>query len=275
MEGNAKFRQHGNFSIFIQNLLVICAIERFGTRQVVSRMWCIKISTFGTNRKLSGRQQKLTSVLRPLQRLVELAAKGKFEGVEVTKIAIVTGSTRPGRINDQVAKWVLEHTLPRAEAEFEIVDIADYELPLLDEPFPAGYQKYQNNHTKVFSSKIAEFDGYIFIVAEYNHSVTGALKNALDYLNVEFNNKAASFVSYGSKGGARAVEHLRGIASELQLAHVRNQVMFSIFSDVENFEIFKPAETSTSALDAMLDQLIPWTRAMEYVRNQALVVRAS
>lgn len=189
----------------------------------------------------------------------------------MTRIAIVTGSTRPGRINDQVAQWVLEQTKPRAEADFEVVDIADFRLPLLDEPYPAAQQKYQNNHTKLFSEKIAQFDGYIFIVAEYNHSVTGALKNALDYLNVEFNNKAAGFVSYGSKGGARAVEHLRVIVSELQLAHVRNQVMFSIFSDVENFETFNPAGQSASDLGAMLDQLIPWTRAMEYVRNEVLV----
>ncbi|MFJ6359338.1 NADPH-dependent FMN reductase [Pseudarthrobacter oxydans] len=154
------------------------------------------------------------------------------------------------------------------DAEFEIVDIADFNLPILDEAYPAAYQ---NDHTKAFSAKIAEFDGYIFIVAEYNHSISGALKNALDYPNVEFNNKAAGFVSYGSKSGARAVEHLRGIASELQLAHVRNQVMFSIFTDVENFTTFKPTEQSSAALDPMRDQLLLWTRAMEFARSEALV----
>lgn len=189
----------------------------------------------------------------------------------MTRIAIITGSTRPGRINHQVAQWVLEQTADRTDAEFEIVDIADFNLPVLDEAYPAAYQNYQNDHTKALSAKIAEFDGYIFIVAEYNHSISGALKNALDYLNVEFNNKAAGFVSYGSKGGVRAVEHLRGIASELQLAHVRNQVMFSIFSDVENFNTFKPTEQSAAALAPMLDQLILWTRAMEFARSEALV----
>ncbi|WP_104044456.1 NADPH-dependent FMN reductase [Arthrobacter sp. ZGTC412] len=189
----------------------------------------------------------------------------------MTRIAIITGSTRPGRINHQVAQWVLDQTADRTDAEFEIVDIADFNLPILDEAYPAAYQNYQNDHTKAFSAKIAEFDGYIFVVAEYNHSISGALKNALDYLNVEFNNKAAGFVSYGSKGGARAVEHLRGIASELQLAHVRNQVMFSIFSDVENFNTFKPTEQSAAALAPMLDQLILWTRAMEFARSEALV----
>ncbi|WP_458779850.1 NADPH-dependent FMN reductase [Arthrobacter sp. D3-16] len=189
----------------------------------------------------------------------------------MTRIAIITGSTRPGRINDQVARWVLDQTADRTDAEFEIVDIADFNLPVLDEAYPAAYQNYQSDHTKAFSAKIAEFDGYIFVVAEYNHSISGALKNALDYLNVEFNNKAAGFVSYGSMGGVRAVEHLRGIASELQLAHVRNQVMFSIFSDVENFTTFKPTERAASALAPMLDQLILWTRAMEFARSEALV----
>jgi NAD(P)H-dependent FMN reductase len=189
----------------------------------------------------------------------------------MTRIAIITGSTRPGRINDQVAQWVLQAASERTDAEFEIVDIADFNLPVLDEPYPAAYQNYQNDHTKAFSSKVAEFDGYVFVVAEYNHSISGALKNALDYLNAEFNNKAAGFVSYGSKGGVRAVEHLRGIASELQLAHVRNQVMFSIFSDVENFQTFKPTEQAASALTPMLDQLLLWTRAMEFARSEALV----
>jgi NAD(P)H-dependent FMN reductase len=189
----------------------------------------------------------------------------------MTRIAIITGSTRPGRINDQVAQWVLQAASERTDAEFEIVDIADFNLPVLDEPYPAAYQNYQNDHTKAFSSKVAEFDGYVFVVAEYNHSISGALKNALDYLNAEFNNKAAGFVSYGSKGGVRAVEHLRGIASELQLAHVRNQVMFSIFSDVENFQTFNPTEQAASALTPMLDQLLLWTRAMEFARSEALV----
>ncbi|UVJ40152.1 NADPH-dependent FMN reductase [Arthrobacter sp. CJ23] len=189
----------------------------------------------------------------------------------MTKIAIITGSTRPGRVNHQVANWVLAQSAARTDAEFEIVDIADFQLPVLDEPYPAGYQNYQNSHTKAFSEKINEFDGYVFVVAEYNHSITGALKNALDYLSVEFNNKAAGFVSYGSMGGARAVEHLRGIASELQLAHVRNQVMFSIFTDFENFSTFTPSETAASGLNPMLDQLVLWTRAMEFARNEALV----
>jgi NAD(P)H-dependent FMN reductase len=189
----------------------------------------------------------------------------------VTKIAIITGSTRPGRVNKQVADWVLANASARIDAEFEVVDIADFNLPLLDEAYPAMYQNYQNDHTKVWSAKISEFDGFVFVTGEYNHTVMPALANALSYLNVEFNNKAAGIVSYGSMGGARAAEHLRNVLSELQVAHVRNQVMFSLFTDFENFSEFKPTEQNAGTLAPMLDQLIPWTRAMEAVRAEAAV----
>jgi NAD(P)H-dependent FMN reductase len=188
----------------------------------------------------------------------------------MTKIAIVTGSTRPGRVNKQVADWVLAQAAGNANAEFEVVDIADFNLPLLDEAYPAAYQNYQNDHTKTWSAKINEFDGFIFVTGEYNHTVTPALTNALSYLNVEFNNKAAGIVSYGSMGGARAAEHLRNILSELQIAHVRNQVMFSLFTDFENFSDFKPTEQNAGTLAPMIDQLIPWTKAMESVRAAAV-----
>ncbi|MCW2132436.1 NADPH-dependent FMN reductase [Arthrobacter sp. VKM Ac-2550] len=189
----------------------------------------------------------------------------------MTKIAIVTGSTRPGRNNKGVADWVLSQTAGRTDAEFELVDIADFNLPLLDEAYPAAYQNYQNDHTKTWSAKINEFDGFIFVTGEYNHTLTPALANALSYLNVEFNNKAAGIVSYGSMGGARAAEHLRNVLSELQIAHVRHQVMFSLFTDFENFSEFKPTEQNAGTLAPMLDQLVPWTRAMESVRAEAAV----
>jgi len=130
------------------------------------------------------------------------------------------------------------------------------------------YQNYQNDHTKVWSAKISEFDGFVFVTGEYNHTVMPALANALSYLNVEFNNKAAGIVSYGSMGGARAAEHLRNVLSELQIAHVRNQVMFSLFTDFENFSEFKPTEQNAGTLAPMLDQLVVWTRAMESVRAE-------
>lgn len=184
----------------------------------------------------------------------------------MTKIAIVTGSIRPGRQSLDVARWVKSIADQRADAEFEIVDIADFALPVWDEEMPPSFGPGQKPHSRAWSARMAEFDGYVFVVPEYNHSVTGALKNALDYLSSEVNNKAAAFVSYGSAGGARAVEHLRGILSEMQVAHVRNAVTMSLFTDFENFSVFTPTEPVAASVERMLDQLVPWTRAMAAVR---------
>jgi NAD(P)H-dependent FMN reductase len=125
------------------------------------------------------------------------------------RIAIIMGSTRPGRRVEAVAKWVYEHADQRSDATFEVVDIADYDLPLLDEPLPPATGKYTKQHTHVWAAKIASFDGFVFVAPEYNHSISGALKNAIDFLKNEWHNKAAGFVGYGSLGGQRAVEHLR------------------------------------------------------------------
>lgn len=156
------------------------------------------------------------------------------------RVAMITGSTRPGRNNEAVARWVYSLSKERQDAEFELVDIADYNLPLLDEPIPPSFGQYSNEHTKAWSEKIASFDAYVFVTPEYNHSTSGALKNAIDYLYREWNNKAADFVSYGSVGGARAVEHLRLIMAELMVATVRAQVALSLFTDFEQFSVFKP-----------------------------------
>ncbi|WP_068396080.1 NADPH-dependent FMN reductase [Kribbia dieselivorans] len=187
----------------------------------------------------------------------------------MTKIAIVTGSVRPGRQSLTIAEWVKAQAAEHAAAEFEVVDIADFNLPVWAEATPPSWGAPQTAEGQAWSAKMSEFDGYIFIVSEYNHSITGALKNALDYLGSEVNNKAAAFVSYGSAGGARAVEHLRGILSEMQVAHVRASVQFSLFHDFENFATFTPGPAATEALAPALDQLITWTKAMEAVREGA------
>jgi len=183
------------------------------------------------------------------------------------KIGIIIGSTRPGRNAEAVAKWVYELAGKRNDAVFELVDIKDYNLPLLNEPYPASFGQYMNEPTKVWAEKIKSLDAFIFITGEYNHSLPGALKNALDYLYAEWNNKAAGFVSYGSAGGARAVEHLRLIMGELQVADVRTQVLLSLFTDFENFSVFKPADMHESNLNTMLDQLISWGTALKTVRK--------
>lgn len=185
------------------------------------------------------------------------------------RVAVVTGSTRPGRNNEAVARWVFELARKRQDAEFDLVDIADHDLPLLDEPAPPSSGKYTHEHTKRWAETIGSFDAYVFVTPEYNHGISGALKNAIDYLYREWNNKSAGFVSYGSAGGARAVEHLRLVMAELMVADVRAQVMLSLFTDFENFSKFKPDPRHEREVATMLDQVIAWGSALKSVRETA------
>src|SRR6202011_3516033 len=146
------------------------------------------------------------------------------------KIAIILGSTRPNRNGEAVAKWVCEVAKTRSDAEFELVDIKDFNLPLLDEPVPPAMGQYSQPHTKVWAAKIAQFDGFVFVTPEYNHGPSAALKNAIDFLHREWNNKAVGFVGYGGNGGARSVEILRQVVSNVELADVRAQVGLSLFT---------------------------------------------
>ena len=190
------------------------------------------------------------------------------------RIGIVVGSTRPGRRAPSLAEWILGIASDRKDAAFEIVDIQDYDLPVLDEPMPPSMGNYTQAHTKKWAAKIASLDGFVFVTPEYNHSISGALKNAIDFVYAEWNNKAAGFVSYGTTGGARAVEHLRGIMAEVQVADVRAHVSLSLFTDYENFTVFKPADWHLVQVNTMLDQLVLWSGALKTVREQQLAVAA-
>lgn len=186
----------------------------------------------------------------------------KNGGKEMLKIGIILGSTREGRVSPQVGQWVKQIADKRGDATYEIIDIADFKLPLLGEPGGDA------SGVSGWSSKINECDGFVFIVQEYNHSITGALKNALDFLREEWNNKAAGIVSYGSVGGARAAEHLRGICGELLIADVRVHPALSLFTDFENGTDFKPKEVQAQSVNDMLDQVISWSTALKTVRNK-------
>lgn len=184
------------------------------------------------------------------------------------RVAVIIGSTRPGRIGEAVALWVYDIAKKRSDAEFELIDLLDYNLPLLDESMPPAMAKYTQPHTLAWSAKIASFDAFVFVTAEYNHGIPAALKNALDFLYNEWNNKAAAFVGYGNTNGARAIEQLRLVMGELQIADVRTQVGFSIFTDFENYKTFKPAPYHEKNVMSMLDQLILWGEAMKSVRQK-------
>lgn len=177
------------------------------------------------------------------------------------KIGIILGSSRPGRVSPQVGEWLKEVADQRADAEYEIVDISQFNLLFFGDP--NGQMQAMR-----WAEKINSLDGFIFVTPEYNHSITAVLKNALDSARKEWYNKAAGIVSYGSSGGTRAAEHLRGILSELQVAHVRTHPALSIFTDFENFEIFKPAKLHIKNVHEMLDQVIQWTKALKSIRNE-------
>ena len=182
------------------------------------------------------------------------------------KVAIIVGSTRPCLKAEAVARWVHGIATERQDAQFEIVDIQEFNLALLDEAMPPAMGQYSQPHTKAWSAKIASFDAYVFVTPEYNHGPSGALKNAIDFLFREWNNKAAGFVAYGSAGGVRAVEQLRLVMGELLVADVRAQVALSLFTDFENFTTFKPASSHQKSVTTMLDQVIAWGGALKTLR---------
>src|SRR3954453_12398206 len=183
------------------------------------------------------------------------------------RIGIILGSTRPGRRGEQVARWVLDIATQRGDAEFELVDLADYPLPHLDEPLPPSMGQYQNEHTRQWAAIIGRFDGYIFVTPEYNHGTSGVLKNAIDFLYAEWNNKAMGVVSYGAAGGVRAAEHLRLVAGELQMADVRTNVTLSFFTDFENFTDFTPGAHQARLLATLFGQVIAWSQALAPLRQ--------
>ena len=192
------------------------------------------------------------------------------------KIGVILGSVREGRNGEQVAKWMLDFANNRndQDVEYELVDLADYRLPFLGESLPEAEKEEANATIKAWSDKMASFDGYIFITPEYNHAIGGALKNALDYLNPEVNNKAAGFVGYGSLGGTRAHENMRLILGELQVADVRTAVTFSLLADFENFSVFKPADYHADNANQMLDQVIAWSTALKTLRGNLATANA-
>ncbi|MFI8852970.1 NAD(P)H-dependent oxidoreductase [Streptomyces sp. 891-h] len=187
----------------------------------------------------------------------------------MTRIGIVIGSTRPGRSGEAVGRWVHEIAARRDDAQYELIDLAQQELPPLDEAIPPMAGMYAQPHTLAWAERIARLDGFVFVTPEYNHSVPAALKNAVDYLFAEWGNKAAGFVGYGPLGATRAVEHLRLILSEVRMATVRTQVALTFATDFEDRTVFRPSPENTALVDELLDQVVLWSEALEPVRRKA------
>lgn len=179
------------------------------------------------------------------------------------KVQIILGSTRPGRAGEQVATWVNEIAKERTDIDVELVDLADYNLPLLDEPQPAASGEYSKDHTKKWSAKIAEADAYIFVTPEYNHGLPGAFKNAVDYLYNEWADKAYGLVSYGgAEGGARAIEHWRQV-----IVHIGGASVRSFLTIPHIYAGFEKNEHQVKAVNAILDDITKWGTAFKSLRG--------
>lgn len=184
---------------------------------------------------------------------------------ELLRIGIVLGSTRHGRFADRPAEWLLQLARARQDAAFELVDLRDYPLPFFDEPKSPLREASKHEVAMRWSRKVRELDAFVFVTPEYNHSITAALKNAIDYLYPEWNRKPASFVAYGNAGGARAVEQLRLILVELQVAPLRSavHVMRGEFIDMLlHGKSFADFPHLAQAAETMLDDLLWWARTL-------------
>lgn len=192
------------------------------------------------------------------------------------RIGIIIGSTRPGRVGDQVARWVHEHANRLGDAEYSVIDLAEVNLPLLDEAIPASAGRYEHEHTRAWAETVEQFDGFVFVTPEYNHAPAPSLLNALSFVYREWNDKAAAIVSYGAlSSGIRAADKLRSTLGELQIADVRTQLAFSFFHDFENFSVFTPGEQHLTSLQALVEQLESWAGAMRGVRAAKLEAAAA
>lgn len=189
-------------------------------------------------------------------------------------IAVIIGSTRPNRFGDKPAHWIAQEAKKLENVEVEVLDLRDYKMPFYDEPVsPSGIQDgaYADEIVRKWAQKINHADAYIIVTPEYNHSTSAVLKNALDHVYREWNNKAVAFVGYGSVGGARAVEHLRQMAVELHMAstrqavHIPGNVVFPIAFGGAQWTEEIEASLKESA-DTMLKQLVWWGKALKDAR---------
>jgi NAD(P)H-dependent FMN reductase len=183
------------------------------------------------------------------------------------KIAVLVGSTRPGRKGSAVARWVHAHAQAHGGAEFELLELDDFALPLLSEPsIPAAAgPEYEVPETRTWSAAVDQYDGFVWITPEYNHSIPAAMKNALDLLGPEWAHKSVAFVSYGANEGVRAVEHWRAIVANVQMQATRAQLTFSTFTEWPD-GTFTPDQRRAGELEVLLDQLLALTGAVRLLR---------
>ena len=188
-------------------------------------------------------------------------------------IAVIIGSTRQARFGDKPAQWFMEKVSDHADLDFELVDLRDFNLPIFDEAASNAYVPATSPEAQRWQEVVRRFDGYVLVLPEYNHSVPGALKNALDHDYTGWGRKPMGALAYGSMGGARSLEHLRGIAVELQMVPLRNAVhigggdFFKVWTGGQNAPISEIEDNLKGSLNAMLDELVWWTKATKAARE--------
>jgi NAD(P)H-dependent FMN reductase len=194
------------------------------------------------------------------------------------KIAVIVGSIRPNRFGHKPAQWIFEHAKKRTDIDVQLVDLKDFPLPLFDAPASDLWMPSPNPDAVRWQNKLNEFDGYIFVTAEYNRSIPGALKNAIDWAYKPFIRKAVGFVGYGSVGGSRAVEHLRNIMVELQAAPVRHGIhigggdFMALMMGQKTWE--ETAPTFDAFVPDLLNNVVWWTNATKDAREGDLAAAA-
>lgn len=185
-------------------------------------------------------------------------------------IALIIGTTRPNRFSERPAKWIGDLASKKSGVELEVLDLRDYPMPFFNEPNSPSMsqpEKYTDESAKAWAAKIKQKDGFIVVTGEYNHGIPAVLKNALDYVYHEWNNKAVGFVSYGGVGGARCIEHLRGVAVELQMVPIRADIHIFFPMYMEALKDPKAFDSLNETADKFLDQLIWWTATLKEARK--------
>lgn len=193
------------------------------------------------------------------------------------RIGIVISTTREGRFGDKPAAWVHDIAAARGDLAVEIVDLREYPMPLFQEAASPAYVPPKDEAARRWGQKVAELDGFIFVTAEYNRGPPAALKNALDYAYKEFNRKPAAFVGYGGVGGARAVEQLRLICIELQMAPTRSGVYIGGADFIGMYmqgKTFADMPHLDPTATAMLDELAWWTNVLRQARTETALKAA-
>lgn len=186
----------------------------------------------------------------------------------MSRLAVVIGSTRPGRVGEPIARWVATQAATRGDLEVDLVDLAEVGLPLLDEPHHPRLGQYTQEHTRAWSRRIREADGFVFVTPEYNHGYSAVLKNAIDYLYDEWRHKPVGFVSYGgNSGGLRAVQQLKQVVVALNMVPVVEAVSLPFVGSMLHADgSLEPSQSMEHSLKSMLDAVTQWGSTLSVMR---------